>query len=153
MRPKTTTATWLQFWLLPPWLPLPRSSPMGLQNQGLYLTSAGTETGAGHEDTRVLCAGSTSVCSQLRGTQNTSHMGRLGCHLITSDNLVHSTKPTAFLSLLKNKTLVESTSFHLPPKYVLGYDNFLTKPYMTITCPIRLRTWSSWLESIPMAIG
>ena len=97
---------------------------MGLQNQGLYLTSAGTETGAGHEDTRVLCAGSTSVCSQLRGTQNTSHMGRLGCHLITSDNLVHSTKPTAFLILLGNKTIVETICLHLPPKHILGYNDF-----------------------------
>ena len=57
-----------------------------------------------------------SVFSTERNTKYIP-MKRLQCHLITTDNLIHSAKPTAFLILLENKTLVEITYFYLPPKH------------------------------------
>ena len=46
-------------------------------------------------------------------------MKRLQCHLITTDNLIYSAKPTAVLILLGNKILVKTTYFHLPPKHAI----------------------------------
>ena len=70
-------------WLLSPWLPLPRSSPMGLQNQGLYLTSPGIKTGAGQEDTKgLVCRINLSMFPTERNIKYIPH-GMIG---VSSDN-------------------------------------------------------------------
>ena len=108
------STTLVKILALSPCLPLPRGSPMGLQNPGLHVTSAGTRTGACPEDPPVYIP---------HWEEHKIH------HLITTDNLIHSAKPTAFLILLGNKILVETTYFHIPPKCICRYDGFLTKPY------------------------
>lgn len=87
---------WLKFWVLPPWLPLPRCSPMGLENQGLHLTAARTG------EVQVMRI-HLSMFSTERYTKYIEH-GMLGCHLISIDNLIDSIKLKAFLILLETKS-------------------------------------------------
>ena len=96
----------LKFWLLPPWLPLPRCSPMGLENQGLHLIAA--ETG----QVQVMRI-HLSMSSTERHTKYTQH-GTLGCHLISTDNLIDSIKLKAFLILLETKSLWNLYAFIFP---------------------------------------
>ena len=96
---------------LSPCLPLPRGSPLGLQNPDFMWPQ--------QEQGQVLVMRThLSLFSTERNTKYIP-MKRLQCHLITTDNLIYSAKPTAVLILLGNKILVKTTYFHLPPKHAI----------------------------------
>ena len=124
VRLKAEAAIWLKVRLLSPCLTLPRGSLPG---------SPESRTSSHLRRNKDRCLSwqvlVTCVYSPPRGTQSTSPRKRLQCFLVTTDNLIHSAKPTAFLILLGNKILVETTYFHIPPKCICRYDGFLTKPY------------------------
>lgn len=100
---------WLRFWLLPPWLPLPRCSPMGLRIQGLHPIAARQDR-CRPED------------PSLHALDWEVHKhGILGCQLST-DHLTDSMKPKSFLILLKQNhcgTYMPSSS----PKHILSYSD------------------------------
>ena len=121
MRPKVEAAHWSQFWPCLHVYPCPGAPPWVCRTQDFMSPQ--------QEQGQVLVMRThLSLFSTERNTKYIP-MKRLQCHLIATDNLIHSAKPTAFLILLGNKFLVEAIYFHLPPKCICQYDGFLIKPY------------------------
>ena len=111
MRPKVEAAHWSQFWPCLHVYPCPGAPPWVCRTQDFMSPQ--------QEQGQVLVMRThLSLFSTERNTKYIP-MKRLQCHLITTDNLIYSAKPTAVLILLGNKILVKTTYFHLPPKHAI----------------------------------
>ena len=110
VRLKAEAPHWSKFWLYLHVCPCPGAPPWVCRTQGFM--SPQQEQG----QAQVMRTHLSMFLTERY--PNCLPQGQLGWYLITTDNLIHSAKPTVFLILLGNKILVETTYFHLPPKHM-----------------------------------